>query len=242
MRRVALALFLMSRQDCIDDARNPLRPGPERWIERLGDSDPETRERAESELAAFGEHARKELARARSSSDVEVRLRANRLYRKLCISRLELTLGDFYKVGGDISAWCYLRNGSDIPLVVVNARFFNQARVAYAVRAPNEEYSSWNVEVWRCLCLDEPHPFEPKDFVTLAPGETRPVGWIWLEAAQLPKEPFQVLGRYAFRRPLDLDPRCLTDPVARRLYESAVEIEGIVSPPVDIDRTKLPPD
>jgi hypothetical protein len=63
-----------------------------------------------------------------------------------------------------------------------------------------------------------------------------------LHGGALPKEPFQVLGRYAFRRPRDLDPRCLTDPAARRLYESAVEIEGIVSPPVGIDRTKLPPD
>ncbi len=212
------------------------RPSDSPWIDLLGDDRPEVRDQAESRLAELGVEIEAALARARTSSDAEVRLRADRLYRKRCIARLELSLGGPFKIGHGYYSVCYLRNATDIPRVVVNARFQDQTRVAYAVCPPNEEFSRWHVEHWKCRCLDEPHPFKLEDFVVLPPGETRQVGWI--EIFNPPQEPFQVIGRYSFRRPDSLHPKYLTDPSARALYESAVEVEGIYSSPLDVDPVK----
>lgn len=242
MRTKVLAVILIGPAACSTrgyESRGPdplpRSPSPEsRLIELLEDPRPEVRDQAEAELARLGEEVRGAIARAQGSSDSEVRLRAGRLYRKLCASRLELILGAPWKGGNSLFVACSMRNGSDIALVVVKGNFYYESRIAHAVCPPEGEIPRWRVERWTHGCADV-HPFTPEDFVVLPPGETRYVGYLDLCLHDLPREPFRIAGRYSYRRPERLDPMYLSDPAAHRLYESALEIEGIVSAPIDID-------
>jgi hypothetical protein len=233
--RCAWGALLAAATACAPASPKPADDPAAPWLERLGQPLPEERDQAERELAALREGGRGAVEGARRSADPEVARRGDRLHLRLSVARLELRL-EASTFAGSLYLSCLVRNPSDRPIVVVRSRFLDAdtTRVSYAIGPPGGEPKRWETDRWRHGC-DDIHPFTEKDFVVLPPGEERDVGYADVPLRACPSTPFRAFVRLSYRRPRALDPRYLSDPAARALFENAVELDALVSAPLDLD-------
>jgi hypothetical protein len=233
--RVVLAAKLFAVAGCSGPGASA--PEPSRaavLVGLLAPDDPGVRRDAEAALSRMGEEAREALRAALGSTDAEVAARARALYRPLAVSRLELSLRAEPICGPCLWVSCFLKNPDVIPLVAVRSHFHEVTRVKWSLDDPEGSPPVWKWEVWTHLCSDV-HPFEERDFVVLPPGETRYVGWIELSVPSLAAGRHRLVGKYEFRRPEEIDARYFTDARLHRLYLDAVEVDGILSAPIEIE-------
>jgi len=199
----------------------------------LGDEDPAVRKGAEAALARMGDAAREALRAALDAPDPEVAGRARALYRPLAAKGLELSLRPAASDPFSLYVSCFLKNPEAVPLVAVRSHFYFQSRVLWSFEDP-EGSPAWVREVWRHGCSDI-HPFEDRDFIVIPPGETRNVGWIEVPHRSRPGGRGRVVAKYLFKRPDEIDPRYFPNARLRQLYLDAVEVDGILSPALELE-------